>query len=125
MNEISVSARPSGRSSYQVVPDPDDPVILQLDGQLTRVLEVSASGFTSPANVVKSGRRYMYSLDLPTATMSIKGYVDVLPERADEELSCVFVDLSADELDMLHHYVLLRQKEAIRAIRSGQLNHPR
>lgn len=119
MNEISVHAPSSGRAAYAVVPDPDDPVILQLDGNLTRVLEISAVGFSAKKDAAKPGRRYPFSVDLPTYRRPISGYVDVLPDTRDDELTCRFVDLADDQLDALHQYVLARQKEAIRAIRSG------
>lgn len=122
MVEIVVKARPSGRSAYRVLPDPDDPVILQLDGKITRVIDISASGFSCPAEVVNPGRRYPYSLDLPTSRRPISGYVDVLPDKESPHLHGLFVDLSADEADALHHYVLVRQKHVLRAIRDGKLS---
>lgn len=119
MNDITVKAVVSGRTAYQVVPDPDDPIILQIDGKLSRVLDISASGFTMPPNIVQSGRRYPFSLDLPTARIPVAGYVDALPGQADDSVQCVFVNLSAEEADAIHHYVLIRQKDAIRSIRSS------
>lgn len=118
MNEISVQGPSSGRTAYAVVPNPDEPVILQLNGNLARVLEISAVGFTAPKEAAKPGRRYPFSLDLPTYKRPISGYVDVLPDTKDDELICRFVDLSADQIDALHQYVLARQKEAIRALRA-------
>lgn len=122
MNNINVVAAPSHRAAYRVVPDRDDPIILQLDGKLTRVLDISATGFSSPAEVVRPGRRYPFSIDLPTSAAPIHGYVDVLPELENSHLNCQFVDLSAEELDLLHLYVLIRQKEAIRALKAGRLS---
>ena len=119
MNEISVQAPSSGRAAYSVVPNPDEPVILQLDGNLARVLEISAVGFSAPSDAAKPGRRYPFSVDLPTYKRPISGYVDVLPDTPDGELNCRFVDLGADHVDALHHYVLVRQKEVIRALRAG------
>lgn len=119
MNQISIHAPSSGRAAYSVVPDPDDPVILQLDGNLARVLEISAAGFSATKDAAKPGRRYPFSVDLPTYRRPISGYVDVLPDTRNDELTCRFVDLSDDQTDALHQYVLARQKEALRAIRSG------
>ena len=119
MNYITVKAPPGGRDAYRVVPDPDDPVILQLDGRLVRVLDISADGFTLSSEAVAPGRRYPFSLDLPTARVAIAGYVDVLREEEPGVAQGRFVDPSADELDALHRYVLIRQKEAIRALRGG------
>ena len=117
MNEIVVDAVASGRSAYPVVPDPDDPIILQIDGKLMLILDISASGFTLPADVLTSGRRYPFSMDLPTANRGIGGYVDVLPGVETEPLQCRFVNLRTEELDALHLYALIRQKDAIRSLR--------
>lgn len=117
MSEISVEASTTGREAYRVVPDPDDPIILQLDGRLTRVLDISATGFSAPNDVGESGRRYAFSMDLPSARRPLSGYVDALAARDNTQLHCRFVDLSPDDLDALHHYVLVRQKEAIRSLR--------
>jgi len=61
MNDITVQAVKSGRTAYQVVPNPDDPIILQIDGKLSRVLEISANGFSLPADVISSGRRFPFN----------------------------------------------------------------
>ena len=120
MNDIIIKAASSGRTAYPVVPDPDDPIILQIDGRLMRVLDISASGFTLPADAIASGRRYPFNMDLPTAGRSIGGYVDILPGGSDEPLQCRFINLLAEEQDVLHHYALIRQKDAIRSLRSAR-----
>lgn len=119
MNEITVHAPSSGRTAYSVVPDSDDPIILQLDGNLSRVMEISAVSFASPEGAAKPGRRYPFSMDLPTYRKPISGYVDVLPDVRDGELVCRFVDLSEEHTDALHLYVLARQKTALRALRGA------
>jgi len=119
MNEISVHAPSTGRTAYSVVPNPDEPVILQLDGNLVRVLEISAVGFSAAKDAVKPGRRYPFSLDIPTHKKPVSGYVDVLPDTDNDELTCRFVDLTADQIDALHYYVLMRQKEVIRELKAG------
>jgi len=120
MNSITVVARQSGSAAYQVVPDPDEPILLQLDGSLTRILEISAIGFLAPGDAVHPGRRYPFTMDLPSTRLRVRGYVDVLPATGADELDCRFVDLAESESDALHHYVLIRQKEAIRALRAGR-----
>ena len=117
MTDITVEVASTGRTAYRVVPDPDDPIILQLDGKLSRVLDISATGFSAPPDVAEPGRRYPFSMDLPSAHKPISGYVDVLRVTDREQLHCRFVNLAPEELDALHHYVLVRQKEAIRSLR--------
>jgi len=87
---------------------------------LSRVLDVSANGFTLPREVVAPGRRYPFSLDLPTGQIPISGYVDVLPQDEEMHVQCVFVSLSSEEGDSIHQYVLIRQKEAIRSLRAAR-----
>lgn len=119
MATITVTAHPSGRASYSVPPDPDDPVILLIDGHLVRVLEISATGMLASSEHVKAGRRYHFSLEVPTAAMPVAGYMDVLPDGDDVKFTCQFVDLNADDVDSLHHYVLVRQKQLIRSLRGS------
>ena len=119
MNAINVAAKPSKRSAYRVVPDRDDPVIFQVDGTLTRVVEISAQCALAPSTELKLGRRYPFSLDLPTSRAGLTGYVDVLPELDNGDVVCLFVDLSPEELDKLHRYVLMRQKQVIRQMRES------
>jgi len=120
MNIITVQAVSTGRTAYQVVPDPDDPIILQIDGKLSRVLDISANGFTVPSEIVAAGRRHPFSLDLPTGNVPVSGYVDVLPGNEAGHIQCVFVNLTPDDVEMIHRYVLIRQKEAIRSLRASR-----
>lgn len=122
MSTITVFSNSSGRSAYRVVPNPDDPVILQIDGKLCRVLEISAAGLSCARKDLKSGRRYPYKLDLPSSIGQITGYLDVLPGRDEDMLHCLFVQPTADEIDKLHLYALVRQKEALRGLKA---NSPR
>ena len=117
MEAINVNIKPSGRTAYRVVPDPDDPVILQIDGVLTRVMEISAQCALIPVSDIKLGQRYPFNLDLPTSRSGVTGYVDVLPELENEDVICLFADLAPEELDQIHRYVLLRQKQVIRQLR--------
>ncbi len=79
MNDIIVNTTKTGRIAYSVVPDLDDPIILQIDGRLCRIISVSATGFQLETGAVDAGRRYPFKLDLPTGGKPINGYVDVLP----------------------------------------------
>jgi len=119
MNVINVNAKPTGRTAYRVVPDADDPVLLQIDGTLTRVMEISAQCVIAPSTELKLGRRYPFNLDLPTSRLGVTGYVDVLPELENEDVVCLFADLDPAELDQIHRYVLLRQKQVIRQMRES------
>ena len=117
MQSINLVSKGSARAAYRVVPDPDDPVILLIDGNLCRVQDISASGLSCSPGEIRPGQRYAFTLDLPTAGAEILGTLDVLPKTEDGNLHCMFVDLTAEQIDRLHNYVLIRQKEAIRSLR--------
>lgn len=120
MSTITFSGKITGQAAYRVVPDPDEPIILQVDGKLCRVHEISAAGFTCPSDSIKSGRRVRFSLGLPTVSDDIEGYVDVQPLGQNGHLRCQFVELATEEIDRLHHYALVRQKQVLRSIRTGK-----
>ncbi|MDO6461042.1 hypothetical protein Q4485_10070 [Granulosicoccaceae sp. 1_MG-2023] len=109
------------RSAYRVVPDPDDPVILQLDGLLVRVLDISANGFSCVAGNVQQNMRYSVKVDLPSEPGVITAFADVNLITEDGVARCQFVGLREEAQEGLHRYVLLRQKAAINAIKSGGL----
>ncbi len=108
------------RGAYRVAPDPDDPVILQLDGVLTRVLDISANGFSCVAEHVKENMRYSVKLDLPSGPGVISAYSDVNVVMGDGMVRCQFVGLRDTDQELLHRYVLERQKSAINAIKSSR-----
>ncbi|HBR97152.1 MAG TPA: hypothetical protein DD979_07215 [Gammaproteobacteria bacterium] len=108
------------RGAYRVVPDPDDPVILQLDGVLARVLDISATGFSCVAQHVQENMRYAVTLDLPTEPGVIKVFGDVNKVSDDGIVTCQFIGLREDDQELLHRYVLKRQKAAINAIKSSR-----
>ncbi|MCB1755281.1 MAG: PilZ domain-containing protein [Gammaproteobacteria bacterium] len=106
------------RGAYRVAPDPNDPVILQLDGMLARVLDISANGFSCISEHVKPHMRYRVKLDLPTEPGVITAYVDINLISEDGLARCQFVGLKEEDQEQLHRYVLHRQKAAINAIKS-------
>ncbi len=105
------------RAAYRVSPDPNDPVILQLDGTLTRVLDISASGISCIASHVQPNMRYAIKLDLPTEKNIIRTYGDISVVSDESIVRCQFVGLKEEEQEMLHRYVLHRQKSAIASVR--------
>ena len=111
----------SSRAAYRVVPDRDEPVILQVEGELTRILDISAGGFSCLSAGLQLGMRYRVLLDLPDSDETIKASADVIKVDEGDVCRCRLVDLKDAEAEQLHRYVLHRQKVAIKAIRA---HHP-
>ncbi len=117
--EIKIDEQ-SSRAAYRVVPDRDEPVILQVEGELARVLDISAGGFSCLCSAVQLGMRYRVMLDLPGASDEIVAFADVIKVDDGNICRCRLVDLEPAAADNLHRYVLRRQKIAIQAIRANQ-----
>ncbi len=109
----------STRAAYRVAPDRDEPVILQVEGELARVLDISAGGFSCLCAGLQLGMRYRVLLDLPDTTDPIGAFADVIKVDDGNICRCRLVDLDAEAADLLHRYVLRRQKLAIKAIRAN------
>jgi len=107
----------SSRGAYRVVPDRDDPVLLQIEGELVRILDISATGFSCLAEDLGEGMRYRVRLNLPDYPDEIEAYADVVNIDETCVARCRFSNLDEQQQDWLHRYVLVRQKRAIKATR--------
>ena len=76
----------STRAAYRVVPDRDEPVILQVEGELARVLDISAGGFSCLCAGLQLNMRYRVVLDLPDEAEPIEAFADVI--KIDEDTIC-------------------------------------
>lgn len=111
----------SQRSAYRVAPDCDEPVILVLEGQLVRVYNISAGGFSCDIDGLKCGHLYSVKLNLPDMQQNIDGQARLL--SCDERGHChfAFYGFNDTQQAQLHYYVLQCQKRSIRKVR--ELSH--
>lgn len=102
------------RQAYRVVPDPDNPLFLNMGGKSLEILEISSSGVAFKNQGFKAETSHMIDFVLPTGG-AIKTRIKVL--RIDEEdiCRCNFVHLEVESEDALHRYVLVRQKDDLRS----------
>lgn len=106
--------------AYRVVPDPDDPVIFQIQDRLAKVLDISASGITTVAGELAPAQRFRFVLDLPSSSNPIDGMIETSSRIENGRIRCKFLDLTPDQIDQIHHYALARQKQAIRSLQGHQ-----
>ncbi|MEM7206286.1 MAG: PilZ domain-containing protein [Pseudomonadota bacterium] len=105
------------RMSYRVVPDRNDPVILQANGKLVRVIDISAGGASCESDHLKVGQTYDARINLPDGFIDIRCKLEVLYRDPDHSYHCQFNDVDESGSDQLHRYVLQRQKTAIKAVK--------
>jgi len=113
-----VTPETQSTEAYRVVPNLDDPVILQIQDRLIKVIDISATGITASASDLAPTQRYRFMLDLPTHPSPIEGMLETSRPTDAGTIQCKLLDLTPDQVDHLHHYVLRRQKEAIRSLKN-------
>ena len=105
------------RMSYRVLPDKNDPVILQCEGKLVRVVDISAGGISCYSDDIAVGKEYAVRINLPDEFVDIRCRMKVLYRDADNSHHCQFLELDETGAHQLHRYVLQRQKSAIKSVR--------
>ncbi len=105
------------RMAYRVVPDRNDPVILQVEAKLVRVINISAGGVSCASEHIHPGKHYPARVNLPDESADIPCELEALCKDKRNLLHCRFLGMDARHVDRLHHYVLERQKSAIKSVR--------
>ncbi len=105
-----LKAPEEARQAYRVAPDPENPLFLNLAGQSLEILEISSGGLAFKNQGFKAEDTFKVDFVLPTGG-AINTRIKIL--RIDEEgiCRCNFVNLDMKSEDVLHRYVLVRQKD--------------
>lgn len=113
-DDKKIKAPNEARQAYRVVPDPEDPLYLNLGGQSFEIIEISSGGLAFRNSDLQAGSTHMIDFVLPTGG-ALKTRIKIL--RIDEEgiCRCNFLSLGVDSEDALHRYVLIRQKDDLRS----------
>ena len=106
----------AGRSAYRVAPDTHDPVVLMIEDRIYRVINISATGISCTGPELDLQMRYRVKLLLREEDQPMTLHLDVVTQR-DGAYHCRFVELSEATQEVLHQYVLQRQKQVIRQLR--------
>lgn len=108
------------RADFRVIPDSNNPVILQVEGKLVTVCDISAGGVSfrgHGSDTYKMGMRYRVRMDLPDHGDVIHVNVDTLRVDKRDVWFCHFADLTPEQEDRIHQYVLERQKRDIKLVK--------
>ena len=107
----------AARSAYRVAPDEHDPIVLMIEENIYRVMNISASGVSCLGQTLDMKMRYRAKLLLREEDDPLTVHLDVVTLR-DQVYHCRFAELSTAEQEALHQYVFQRQKQAIRQLRT-------
>ncbi len=101
------------RKSFRVSPSAEAPIRITLDQKTVSVIDISSGGACFKNNNLKSGVFYPSKFLLPDEVDEISVNIEIL--KIDENNLCRsrFHDLNPEQEEMIHQYVLNRQKEIL------------
>jgi len=98
------------RQAYRVAPDPENPLLMNMEGQSLEILEISSGGLAFKNQGFKAEDTLKVDFVLPTGG-AINTRIKILRIDEEEICRCNFVNLDIKSEDALHRYVLVRQKD--------------
>ena len=100
-----------GRSSFRVVPQLDAPLKATLNEIPISIINISSGGFRFNKIDLEAEKFYLAEIIIPLESQKISALVELLESTEEKFYRCKFVDLPQDIEDLIHRYVLNRQKE--------------
>ncbi len=102
------------RTSFRVAPDDGSPVHVRFGAAKTRVLNISAGGLAFENHDFSEGESHDIVLSLPGEYVDVRCNVTILRMDSTGKICfSTFSSLSPEGLDIIHHYVLVHQKQNI------------
>lgn len=99
------------RSSFRVVPPLDAPLEATLNETPITIINISSGGFRFKKVDLDAEKFYLAEIIIPIESQKISALVELLEDNDEKFFRCQFVDLPEDMEDLIHRYVLYRQKE--------------
>ena len=112
--ELELDSRHNdNRAAYRIAPDGERPVIISIDGEDFKALNISGSGVAFRSNRLEVGKRCTAMVRLPSETSVFPVVLEVVAKQKDL-CRCCFRDIHEDTENLLHAYILKLQKLKIR-----------
>jgi hypothetical protein len=99
------------RSSFRVVPQLNAPLKATLNETPISIINISSGGFRFKKIDLKVEKFYLAEIIIPLENQKISALVELLDNTEENIYRCKFVDLPQDIEDLIHRYVMNRQKE--------------
>jgi len=106
------------RESFRIGADPDNPMLVTIGDLEYTATNLSAGGLAIRARGLVAGKKYSIRLQLPDGSPVILTEVGVVSVTSQRLCRCKFLQLSAVSRDVLHRYILAREKQQIRNTRA-------
>jgi len=110
------NAPSDSRVAFRVYPSKDDPVFLKVTGKTLLVYDISSSGIAFECSGFKDSTIHPVQLNLPEDSTTIFGIIEIISTSIIDGKSVCrskLYDLTTEQEDKIHRYVLGRQKEEL------------
>lgn len=115
---LGLEDRKDRRRFFRIEPDPSAPVFLADDSRKYRVEDVSAGGVAFEAESFASGRECRGRLYLPGVGSTQGLTLRVVRQVRQRIVGAEIVEIAPEDRDLIHVYVLERQKELLKRSRT-------
>ena len=110
------------RGAFRVYPSDEEPILVKIKGGKTsKAVDICAGGISFPNDNYENGATYDCKIKL---TRDIDPFAaKVIIHKIDDKniCRCSIVEMTDEQDDMVHHYVLERQKDEIEEKQKKQL----
>jgi c-di-GMP-binding flagellar brake protein YcgR len=114
---LTVSIDQERRSSFRVEPSPERPIYVSIGSDKYRLRDIGAGGMgiclRDDDKELESGKKYPFKMTLPLTDEVVSGTLRIVDIFVGV-YHCRFIDLSKEEREKIHLFVLEREKEELR-----------
>ena len=114
---FAVSIDEDRRHSFRVEPSSGEPIDVSVGPHIYRIKNIGAGGIAiyrrGKDKELEAGEQYPFKMPMPLIDEVISGTIRIVG-ISDKAYHCAFVDLSKQEKEKAHLFVLERQKEELR-----------
>lgn len=109
------------RGAFRIAPNPDEPIVIDINGEKVNVIDISSGGASFKNIKFKAEAIYDGKFTLPNTGVVVKTKIKVLRITDAQICHSIFVELTPELEDEIHHYVLLRQKEELKSRKNSYI----
>jgi c-di-GMP-binding flagellar brake protein YcgR len=114
---LTVSIDQERRSSFRVKPSPKRPIYVSIGRDRYQVKDIGAGGAgiyrRDDEKELEPGEKYPFKMTLPLTDEVVSGTFRMV-DISDSIYHCRFIDLSKEDREKIHLFVLEREKEELR-----------
>lgn len=107
------------RGAFRVQPSSTNPVDFNLEGHEHTVVDISSGGLSFKNIDFSVGDIFPVDFNLPYGIGRIETSIEILKVDKNDFCRCRFGDLTDEQEDVIHRYVLIRQKEQLEEKKIG------